>query len=133
MIDEKANMKMATATNVGPSELNAIEAVIGVYTTEQNDEGSTTANEQGVGEDTECLYQSLLDGMADICDAGRTGCRAFTGLVGEQSALDTRHHHGTEGTTGELPETESILNNEGKHAGHKLNVDDKDDQRQKNI
>ena len=59
----------------GLCELNAIEAVIGVYTTEQNDEGSTTANEQGVGEDTECLYQSLLDGMADIWPDEFHGCR----------------------------------------------------------
>ena len=71
--------------------------------------------------------------MADICNAGSTGSRAFTGLVGEQSALDTRHHHGAKGTTGELPEAKSILNDKGEHTRHKLNVHGKDDQRQKNI
>ena len=92
----------------GLSELNAIEAVVSVHTAEQNDKGCATANEQGVGEDAERLHQSLLDGMADICNAGRTGSRAFTGLVGEQSALDTRHHHGAKGTTGELPEAKRV-------------------------
>lgn len=58
----------------GLGELYAIEVGRGENSADNDDEGRARADENRVGEDAQRLHQSLLHGMGDAGDAGRTGC-----------------------------------------------------------
>lgn len=114
-------------------ELDAVEVMVRINPTEEDDESRAAADKQRVGEDTQRLYQPLLHGMAHIGDTRCTGCRPFARLIGEQAALDARHHHRAEGAAGKLLKAESVLQDDAEDGRQQPDVHDDDDDRQQHI
>lgn len=54
-------------------------------------------------------------------------------LIGEQAALDARHHHRAEGAAGKLLKAESVLQDDAEDGRQQPDVHDDDDDRQQHI
>mgnify|MGYP006974940107 FL=1 len=74
---------------------------------EQDDKSRAGTDQQGVGENTQSLDQSLFDRMCDGCRGRYVRSRSHTCLVAEQAALDPLHQSGTDRTACRLFPSES--------------------------
>ena len=59
---------------------------------EKDDEGCAGAHDDGVGEDSESLEQTLLDRVGRVGDGCCVGRAAFASLIAEESSLDSLCH-----------------------------------------
>lgn len=97
-----------------------------VLTGQKDDESRSRADEPGIDVDAEGLYKTLLDRMGDIGRSGSVRYRTFTGLIGEQAALDTCEDGRAEAATDGSLRGEGIVENQGEHIRHHADVDDDD-------
>ena len=74
---------------------------------EQDDKSRAGTDQQGVGENTQSLDQSLFDRMCDGCRGRYVRSRSHTCLVAEQAALDPLHQSGADRTACRLFPSES--------------------------
>ena len=93
------------------SQYDAVASVC-VKSTQQDDEGGTSTNDEGIGEDAQTLQQPLIDGMRyGGCGSGIGGA-TFTCFVREESALHTLHHSYSYGSSCSLFPSESTTDDE---------------------
>lgn len=113
---------------VGHGVLRELDAVGGcvVDTAEEYDEGRAGAYDKGVGEDTETLYEALLDGVGDHGRGGGVWRAALTGLVAEETSLDTLHDGDADEAAGELVDAERALDDELDDVGDERDIGDDD-------
>lgn len=91
---------------------------------QQKNEGGAAADDDGIDEDTQGLYEAHLCRMlyADRC--GSAGSRAAACLIGEQTAFDACHEHGTEASCGNLLEAEGLGEDVRKNIGDSRDIDE---------
>jgi len=114
---------------VGHGVLRELDAVGGcvVDTAEEDDEGRAGAYYEGVGEDTETLYEALLDGVGDHGRGGGVWRAALARLVAEETSLDTLHDGDADEAAGELVDAECALDDELDDVGDERDIGDDDD------
>ena len=97
-----------------------------VLARQENDEGCGRADNPGVNVDAEGLDEALLDRVGDI--GRRCGIRhgAFTGLVGEQAALDAGDDSCAESAADSRLRREGIVEDQGEHRRDFIDVEQDD-------
>ena len=82
---------------------------------EQDDESGRGADDPGIDVDTEGLYETLLDRMACRCGSRSIRHAAFTGLVGEEAALDACEDGGSDTAADSGLRRERVMEDEREH------------------
>ena len=109
---------------VGEGYLREFDAVrpVRIKSGAEDDEGGAGTYDEGIGEDAQGLYESLLDGVRHAggsCGVRRT---ALAGFVAEESALEAHKHRPADGTSYDGRQAEGIFDDDAQHAGDKLQI-----------
>ena len=104
-----------------------------IFRNKQHDHGGTAADHDGVDEDTERLNQACLGGLITFGCGCRTGSRAGTGFIGEQSSFHSIHENGAETAGHRLAHTKGFFKDPGKNAGKQTVIDCDDKERDEEV
>ena len=101
------------------------DAVVTVHenTAAKNDECGGGADEEGVGVDAECLYESLFHRVADRCGRCGVWSRAFARFIAEKPALDTHDHGCAYASAQSFVKAECVFDNHGHDGGEMGDVE----------
>ena len=131
--DESGSPRPNLGLQGGLRQGDAIELRNIVEAADKNDERRAGADEQGVREDSQRLYQPLLHGVRHRGGGCYIGCAALAGLVAEQASLDAIHDGCTYHAACRLAEPESIGKDDMQHMRYLLDVHHDDDHRQHEV
>ena len=98
-----------------------------ILSREEHDERCRRADDPRIDVDTERLHQSLLDGVRDVRRRRRIRDRALARLIREESAADAGENGRADTAADRRLWAERIVQNQGKHRGHRIHVQDDDD------
>lgn len=114
-------------------QLHAVGRTVQWRAAEKDDESGAGADNQGIGEDAQCLNQPLLDGVADVCRCCHVGGGTHAGFVAEQSALNALHQCHADAAAQCLFPTEGMADNQRDDRWKFLDVQQDDGECQEDV
>ena len=97
-------------------EFNAVGAAV-VEAGAEYDQRGAGADDEGVGENAECLDEALFDRVADICGRRCVRGAAFAGFVGEYAAFEAHQYGHSYRSASRLTEAECAADYDSENLG----------------
>ena len=114
-------------------ELDAVHLVAGAHAADEDDEGGAGADDEGVAEDADGLYLTLLDGVGDISGGCYVGGGAHAGFVAVETAADALLDGSAYAARKPLFPAEGVGDDEAEDAGKLGDVHGDDDEGKGNV